>query len=108
MLPNPAPLRVTPLEYSVGWRLAGEVDISTVRQLIQILEAIPRTGSDVHLDLAELEFIDVQGAEAVVAAAGDLDDGRHLVLHDPPHALTRILSLCRHTTPNLRVRLSVT
>jgi hypothetical protein len=55
-----------------------------------------------------LDFIDVQGAQAVVAVVGDLDGGRHLVLYDPPHALIRILDLGWYATPNLHVRVLLT
>ncbi|WP_051799625.1 STAS domain-containing protein [Catenuloplanes japonicus] len=75
-----------------GLRLVGVADLGTRAVLDRALAGVPAT-ADLHLELAQLAFIDVGGVTALVAAAGRLDAGRRLVLHDPPPELLRIIDV---------------
>jgi STAS domain-containing protein len=46
---------------------------------------------DVHLDLAEVDSIDVLSVIALLRGAANLGDGRQLVLHNAPATLRPIL-----------------
>jgi anti-anti-sigma regulatory factor len=48
---------------------------------------------DVHLDLAELDSIDLTAVLALLRGAAALGEGRHLVLHNPPSSLAPILEM---------------
>ena len=50
-----------------------------------------RSTGDVHLDLAEMDSIDIMDLIALLRGAATLPDGRHLVLHNPPSALRLML-----------------
>ncbi|OIV36227.1 hypothetical protein BIV57_17380 [Mangrovactinospora gilvigrisea] len=55
----------------------------------------PRGGHalEVHLDLADLTFVDASGAASLCRAARRLAPDGRLVLHDAPPALCRVLDL---------------
>ncbi|MGQ0841217.1 STAS domain-containing protein [Actinokineospora sp.] len=75
-------------------RLTGHADLSTRPDFEQLLVALcSQAGGDVHLDMAELDFIDVSGVIILLRAASTLPDDRRLVLHNPPQAMRRILDL---------------
>lgn len=77
-----------------GARVSGHADLSTRPDFEQLLLVLCRQAEgDVHLDFAELDFIDISGVITVVRAASSLGDGRHLVLHNPPPSMRRILEL---------------
>ena len=84
------------------WRLGGEVDLTTAEALEVALSALP-VGQELHLDLAELAFIDVRGTRTLVAAAARLAPEHRLVLHDPPAGLQRILEVCWPDAAGLEV-----
>lgn len=74
-------LRIIPTYAPRGLRLAGTVDTLTVGALTSTLEhATHWVTRDLHLDLAQLEFIDVAGVRAIVRAAAALDEDRRLVV----------------------------
>lgn len=84
-------LTIRPMAGSAGWRLVGDVDLATATVLAAALDEFAHADGDLHLDLADLTFVDVSGASVVVAAAGRLSADRAIVLHDPPPVLNRIL-----------------
>jgi anti-sigma B factor antagonist len=49
-------------------RVAGELDLATVPQLRQVLDAHARSGQTMVIDLREIEFIDSMGLAALVRA----------------------------------------
>ncbi|GGS31786.1 MULTISPECIES: STAS domain-containing protein [Actinokineospora] len=74
-------------------RLQGDADLRNRPDFAELLRALCRQAvGDVHLDLSEMDFVDVWGAVALVEAAGALSGG-DLVLHNPPAALRRLLDL---------------
>lgn len=50
-----------------------------------------RSTGDVHLDLAELDSIDILSVIALLRGAASLCDGRQLVLHNAPSTLRPML-----------------
>ncbi|WP_308074676.1 STAS domain-containing protein [Actinokineospora sp. PR83] len=84
LIPNQAPAP----------RLQGHADLTTrpdVEALLLVL--CGQATGDVHLDLAELDFIDVSGVISLLRAASTLPPGAHLVLSNPPAAMRRILEV---------------
>ncbi|MER5835738.1 STAS domain-containing protein [Streptomyces sp. NPDC002130] len=92
---GPVPgLAVFPLAGQQGVRAAGEVVLTTRAIWEGVLEEAVREGEDVYyLELSDVTFVDVAGAGALAAAAGQLRDGRRFVVRRPPAALRRTLDL---------------
>lgn len=96
-------LIITPMSGRAGLRLVGEIDLATAPDLEAALDELLDGGGDVHLDLAELRFVDIKGAAVLVAAAARLAPDCSLVLHDPPPALCEIVD--RFWSGVVRIRL---
>ncbi|MFD5338951.1 STAS domain-containing protein [Streptomyces hawaiiensis] len=92
---GPVPgLAVFPLAGQRGVRAAGEVGLTTRAIWEGVLEQAVREDEDVYyLELSDVTFVDVAGAGALAAAAGQLRDGRRFVVRRPPPALRRTLDL---------------
>ncbi|MFI8892381.1 STAS domain-containing protein [Streptomyces paradoxus] len=92
---DPVPgLAVFPLAGRQGVRAAGEVGLTTRAIWEGVLEQAVREDDDVYyLELSGVTFVDVAGAGALAAAAGQLRDGRRFVVRRPPPALRRTLDL---------------
>ncbi|GAP50091.1 anti sigma factor [Streptomyces azureus] len=87
-------LAVFPLAGRQGVRAAGEVVLTTRAIWEGVLEQAVREDEDVYyLELSDVTFVDVAGAGALAAAAGQLGDGRRFVVRRPPPALRRTLDL---------------
>lgn len=82
-----------PLTERVGLKVSGEINVRNRDAWETLLDRLPATGSDIHLDLSELRMVDAGGAAALAATAQQLGPGHRVVLHDPPWALRRILNL---------------
>lgn len=65
-----------------------------------------RSAGDVHLDLAELDEVDTYGVITLMRAAATLESGRHLVLHNPPESVRRILAAVGSATGETGVLLA--
>jgi anti-anti-sigma factor len=97
-------LELSPLVDEVGIKLTGEVDLATARQLIDALATIS-TDSDVHLELAELTFMDSSGLGAILAFARSRNGAGPLVMLNPSDDIERlfvITGLEQH--PKIEVR----
>jgi len=71
----------------------------------QLLLTLCRSSTgDVHLDLAELDSIDVLSVIALLRGAATLCDGRQLVLHNAPSTLAPILEVVRDAVGDSAVR----
>lgn len=95
-----APLRIEQLDDGrPGFRLAGELDLSSRDRIAEMVTKLQATGTDAHLDLSELRFIDVAGARLLVQAADRLHhtDGSRLILHRPPPVLVQVTALLLNT-----------
>jgi anti-anti-sigma regulatory factor len=87
-------LRVAPLPGRTGLKLSGEVSLATRADWESALARALREGGRMYrLELSAVTFVDVAGAGALAAAARTLQDGRRLVLHEPPLTLCRLLDL---------------
>jgi anti-anti-sigma regulatory factor len=92
---GPVPgLAVFPLSGRNGVRAAGEVVLTTRAIWEGVLEQAVREDEDVYyLELSDVTFVDVAGAGALAAAAGQLGYGKRFVVRQPPPALRRTLDL---------------
>jgi len=87
-------LRILPTYTPRGLRAVGTVDVLTVGALAGTLAAACRWAErDLHLDLAELEFIDVAGVRAIVRSARELAPERRLVVHGLAPRLRRVFRI---------------
>lgn len=90
---NRVSLSIGPLAGQQGLFLAGEADITTRPALREALsEELTDGRGEVHLELADLRFIDVGCAREIVSASVR-HPGTHVIIHHPPVALRRITSL---------------
>ncbi|WP_151773072.1 STAS domain-containing protein [Streptomyces abyssomicinicus] len=97
-------LAVRPLPEGRGVTLAGEVGLATRAVWTDVLaEAVEGGRSAYVLELSEVAFVDVAGAEALAAAARRLETGRRIVLHDPPRTLSRVLEMYWPGLPGIEV-----
>jgi anti-anti-sigma factor len=71
------------------------VDISNATQLADSLSRQLTETEDLHLDLADLEFIDGAGVRVLVQAARRLTRGRRVVLWSAPNFLKRLLAVLK-------------
>jgi anti-anti-sigma factor len=99
-------LRITRTFQPPGLRIEGEVDATTAGELARALAAAAGRGDgDVHVDLSCLEFIDLGGLRALVAAAAGLEGLRSLVLRGVRPHLRRLIRLVGwEDTPGLVIR----
>lgn len=95
-------LTLIPLEDVPGFRLVGELDLSTVPVLTDALEELETDGS-VVLDLLELTFIDSSGVQALFVQAMAREGP--LVLANPSVEVVRTLEIMGITDhPRLQVQ----
>ncbi|HEU0090364.1 MAG TPA: MEDS domain-containing protein [Pseudonocardiaceae bacterium] len=92
-LPAGEELTLCPLPGRSGLRLTGEVDLITRELLTAALDEAVNGPGDVHLEMAELTFIDGAGVQILLQAARRLGPGRQMVVHHPPRSLTVALAL---------------
>jgi anti-anti-sigma regulatory factor len=85
-------LTVALLEDQVGLRLHGEADMTNVEALREAIAALPVDAGEVHLELAELSFIDGCCTRELIALARRRARPR-LILHQPPYSLTLLIRL---------------
>ena len=79
-----------------GFRLIGELDISSAQDLYDALGAVSEGAGDLTLDLSELEFIDSSGLHAMVRYASSLNgNGNKLVLLNPSAMTQRVFQIAR-------------
>jgi anti-anti-sigma regulatory factor len=97
-------LRIVPMYAPRGLRIVGTVDVLTVGALATTLQIATRwPDRDLHLDLGELEFIEVAGVRAIVRTAADLKDGRSLIIRRLAPGLRKVFEIVGwDRTPGLR------
>jgi anti-anti-sigma factor len=99
-----APFYVLPLEDARGFRLVGELDLSTVGLLLAALDTLP-AGANV-LDLAELSFMDASGLHALEGYAGSLNGAAPLVLENVPPWIQRLFHITgAELDPDIEIRM---
>ena len=78
------------------WRIHGDLDAHVASRFGGALAGALRdkvTGDDLHIDLAEVGFVDVACAQLLVHAARAEPESRRVVLHEPPRLLRRLLDV---------------
>jgi anti-anti-sigma regulatory factor len=83
-------LEVLPLEDGRGLRLAGELCLSTVGDLVAVLDTLPE-GAGV-IEVGELSFMDSSGLHAFEGYAARLEP-RPLLLRNPTAPVRRLFEL---------------
>ena len=87
-------LRVVPTFNPRGLKVIGSVDDGTVAGLVAALNEATRWPEPVlHLDLSELEFIDVAGVRAIVGLAGRLTPDRKLQIDHLKPTLRKVMTI---------------
>jgi len=89
-------LRITRLGDQPWLVVAGEIDEYSYKSLIRVLASVARDASEIHIDLADVEYCDVAGLRAfVVLAAAPCRDqaGPRVVLHQVPSHLVNVLHI---------------
>ena len=75
-------------------RVAGELDLATVPQLRQVVDAHARSGQTMVIDLREIEFIDSMGLATLVRARHRaIARGAKLELVAGPEPVQRVFTL---------------
>ncbi|WP_229698641.1 STAS domain-containing protein [Wenjunlia tyrosinilytica] len=95
-------LKVARTRQPSGLLLVGDVDAFAVPVLESALRTLADTPGNIHLELSQLQFMDVSGLELVVSTARGMRDGRQLVLHELSPHLRRVMALVGwDSTPGL-------
>ena len=78
-----------------GLRFIGSVDAFNVESVAQVLAHALNGESDreVHIDLTRLEFCDVSGIRALVAAAEKSNGEHKMILHGLPPLMSRVMDV---------------
>jgi anti-anti-sigma factor len=93
--------QILPLGDGNGFRLIGELDLSTVGVLCDALES----AGVARLDLADLSFIDASGLHVIEQHARALNGTAPLVLEHVPANVQRLLELTgMGDNPRIRVQ----
>ncbi|NJC69114.1 STAS domain-containing protein [Planosporangium thailandense] len=97
-------MRIVPTYLPRGLKIIGNIDVMTVGAFTTTLRLANRWPvQNLHLNLSELEFIDVAGVRAIVHAAADLAPGRHLVIEQLAPGLRKVFEVVGwDRTPGLR------
>lgn len=76
-----------------GLRITGVIDLFNVDSFARTLNASLAGEGDLHIDLSRLEFCDVSGIRALVAAAERVAGRRRLVVHGLPPQLRTVMTV---------------
>ena len=78
-----------------GLRLVGAIDVFNVHQVEEVLAGALNGESDydVHVDLSLIEFVDVSGIRAIVAAAERADGHHRMIVHGLPPLMSRVMEV---------------
>jgi anti-anti-sigma factor len=79
----PAGLDIEPTEDPDGFRVGGDLDVSTVGTLADALEPAVEGGGDVTLHLGAVRFVDSTGLQLLMGAARRLEGRGRLILVSP-------------------------
>ena len=79
----PAELDIERTTNPRGFRVAGDLDVSTVELLADALEQAIEVGGDVTIDLSAVDFVDSTGLQLLVRSARRLESRGRLILVSP-------------------------
>ena len=87
------------------WAVRGQVDMVSQRGFERALASLPGVmrGDVLHLQMDQLEFMDVAGLRALVRLAEAVAPRGRVLLHEPPGWVPRMLSLAFGPVPGLSV-----
>ena len=93
MVSDDGQLRITRPAGEPWLFVAGEIDEYSYKSLIRTLASVARDPSEIHIDLADVEYCDVAGLRAFVVLAAPRRDyaGPRVVLHHVPPHLVNVL-----------------
>lgn len=83
---------ISPLDGG-GFRLSGELDLASARELKEVLFVDAARKNEVLLDLSELTFMDSSGLSAILDHARTRNGDGPVVLVDPTPPVARLLEL---------------
>ena len=88
-----------------GIRVAGELDMSTVNDLLEgVRPYLLAASGDLTLNLSQLSFMDSSGLLAFLDMSKELEGRGRLVLRSPSGSVARLLQLARaETIPNVAI-----
>lgn len=91
-----APPTIDASGQSPATRMAGEYDVTTVRELsVMFSSAIAADDADLVVDLSEVSFMDAATISVIIRARTFLGAlGRMLWLRDPSRCARRLLTVC--------------
>jgi anti-anti-sigma factor len=90
-------LVITEMESPRGLRLAGELDLSTTRELARFLDPKLVEGGDVTLEVSALTFMDSTGLQVLIRSAIALEGKGRVILKSPGNLVRSILDLAIRT-----------
>lgn len=85
-------LEISPLDDG-GFKLSGELDLASARELRQVLLFDAAARGTLRLDLSELTFMDSSGLSAILDHARARNGAGPVVLVDPTPPVARVLEL---------------
>jgi anti-anti-sigma regulatory factor len=77
--------------HEVGLLVAGEIDLNGHDDWEKALRRVISQGTEVHVHLTELRFIDVRGVTLLVNIADGLGDEQRIVAHGAPPGFDRVI-----------------
>lgn len=87
-----------------GLSFAGIIDVNNADAVAAALETQLEGDGDLHLELSRVEFWDVSGIRALVAAAESANGRRRFVIHGLAPLLRRVMTLVGWTDlPSLEI-----
>jgi anti-anti-sigma factor len=76
-----------------GIKFTGEMDASNSHAVGSSIAVAMIPDQDLHVDVSDLQFCDISGIRALVAAAEGLNQGRGLLLHGMPPQLKTVIKV---------------
>jgi anti-anti-sigma regulatory factor len=76
-----------------GLSFSGEIDTTNSHAIGAVIASAQVPDRDVHVDVAALQFCDISGIRAFVAAAEAMPNGRRLLIHGMPVQLETVIKV---------------
>ena len=76
-----------------GLSFSGEIDASNSHAVGTAISSLQAPDRDVHVEVSNLQFIDISGIRAFVNAAESMPKGRRLLLHGMPPQLETVIKV---------------
>ncbi|MCC3763490.1 STAS domain-containing protein [Glycomyces sp. TRM65418] len=73
--------------------VSGTVDLNSHKAWGRLLRQATVGDGELHLDLAQLAFIDMRGVSILVNVAGELPSGARIVVHGSPPHMRRMMEV---------------